>query len=85
VGPPFLKERLLTAGMLTGKQLQTQLGISRTTLRQRRLQGHVQARICNELGEWLYWPPAEPPTHPPQADQTPPAAVADTLTARGAV
>ena len=80
-----LKERLLTAGMLTGKQLQTQLGISRTTLRQRRLQGHVQARICNELGEWLYWPPAEPPTHPPPIDHTPSAGVGATLTAGGAV
>ena len=56
-GLKSLKERLLAAGMLTGKQIRARLGVSRTTLGDRRRQGRVQGRICNELGEWLYWPP----------------------------
>ena len=58
-----LKERLLDAGMVTRKQLCAQLGIGRTTLTCWRHQGRVQARICNDNGEWLYAPPddVQPP------------------------
>jgi len=52
-----LKERLLEVGMLTTKQACAQLGVSRNTLRRLRVQGHVNARICNDRCEWLYWFP----------------------------
>jgi hypothetical protein len=52
-----LKARLLDAGMVTRKQLCAQLGIERSTLTRWRQQGRIQARICNDHGEWLYWPP----------------------------
>jgi len=52
-----LKERLIEAGMITGKQIRAKLGVSRTTLARSRAQGCVKARICNDKGEWLYWPP----------------------------
>jgi len=58
---PSLKERLLAAGMLTTRQLQEMLGVKRSTLGRWRAQGLVQARICNELGEYLYWPPKQTP------------------------
>jgi len=69
-----LKQRLLAAGWLTGKQIQSQLGIRRTTLGRMRTSGRIEARICNGRGEWLYWPPNDGPE--PQED---------TSTARGAV
>ena len=56
-----LKERLLEAGMLTRRQICATLGISRTELGRWRQQGRVQARICNDLGEWLYWLPEQNP------------------------
>ena len=52
-----LKERLLEAGMMTRRQLCAELGIGRTALTRWRQQGRVQARICNDHGEWPYWPP----------------------------
>ncbi len=52
-----LKERLLDAGMLTQKQISAQLGVSRQTLGRWRVQGRIKARMCNDLGEWLYWLP----------------------------
>jgi hypothetical protein len=55
-----LKQRLLSAGWLTGKQLEAKLGVGRTTLSRWRSEGRIKARICNDLGEWLYWPPDEP-------------------------
>ena len=67
-----LKERLLEAGMLTRRQTCATLGISRTELGRWRQQGRVKARICNDLGEWLYWLPEQ---HPPMG----------TFTAGGAV
>jgi len=54
-----LKERLLEAGMLTRRQTCAALGISRTELGRWREQGRVKARICNDLGEWLYWLPEQ--------------------------
>jgi hypothetical protein len=79
-----LKDRLLEAGMLTSKQLSATLNISRTTIGRLRRDGQLKARICNDHGEWLYWPP-EPiaaPAHPSSS------ALADhmvTSTAGGAV
>jgi hypothetical protein len=52
-----LKERLIEAGMLTRKQVCAQLGVGRNTLRRWRAEGRVQARICNDKGECLYWLP----------------------------
>jgi hypothetical protein len=75
-----LKERLLEAGMLTRRQICGTLGISRTELGRWRQQGRVKARICNDHGEWLYWPP-EP--IPPSATRSPDDMV--TSTAGGAV
>ena len=70
-----LKERLLEAGMLTSKQVFAKCGIGRTTLGRWRANGRINARICNDRGEWLYWPP-EPrrasgtPAHDPMVDST---------------
>ena len=70
------KERLLEAGMMTRKQICAQLGISRTTLGRWRLDGRIKARICNDRGEWLYWPPqqqnpiTEKPTSAPMGNST---------------
>ena len=57
-----LKERLLATGMVTGKELRTKLGVSRNTIANWRINGRLKARICNDSGEWLYWPP-EPLHH----------------------
>jgi len=76
-----LKERLLAAGWLTSKELSAKLGISRSTLGERRRAGLVKGRICSDLGEWLYWHGDAPPKDPslPSADQP------VTSTARGAL
>ena len=58
---PSLKARLLAAGMLTTRQIGDKLGVERSTLARWRTQGLIQARICNALGEWLYWLPKEIP------------------------
>jgi DNA invertase Pin-like site-specific DNA recombinase len=52
-----LKQRLLDAGWLTANQLSAQLGLSRTRIGRLRVQGKLEARICNDLGQWLYRPP----------------------------
>jgi DNA invertase Pin-like site-specific DNA recombinase len=75
-----LKERLLEAGMVTRRQLCAELGIGRTTLTRWRQQGRIQARICNDRGEWLYWPPERTPM---RADRSPDHVV--NSTAGGAV
>jgi hypothetical protein len=80
-----LKERLLAAGWVTGRHMQAQLGVRRSTLGRRRRDGRLQARICIALGEWLYWPRATPPPQPTPAEPTPATSVEDTSTARGAV
>ncbi len=54
-----LKERLLDGGMITKKQLSAMLGVCRTTIGKLRRQGRLKARICNDQGEWLYWPPEQ--------------------------
>lgn len=55
-----LKERLLAAGWLTSKQIAGKLGVNRSTLGEWRNEGRLKGRICNDLGEWLYWPPTQP-------------------------
>jgi hypothetical protein len=79
-----LRERLLEAGMLTSKQLSSKLGISRTTIGRLRTEGHLKARICNDLGEWLYWPP-EPIPSPANHSSSTSADHVVTSTAGGAV
>ena len=67
-----LKQRLLEAGMITGEQLSARLGVSRTTLGTLRTQGRIQARICNDHGQWLYWPPdLAPPLTDSSLESTP--------------
>lgn len=61
-----LKHRLLEAGWLTCDQMTKKLGIKRTTLGRWRTAGRIKARICNDHGQWLYWPPDRPP--PPGAN-----------------
>jgi hypothetical protein len=56
-GLTSLKQRLLDAGMLTGQQIAAQLGVRRTTIGRWRREGRLEARICNEMGQWLYAPP----------------------------
>jgi hypothetical protein len=56
-----LKERLLQTGMITKRQICARLGVSRTTISKLRTQGRLKARICNDHGEWLYWPPDQIP------------------------
>ncbi len=68
---PSLKQRLLAAGMLTTRQLGDKLGVERKTLGRWRTRGLIQARICNERGEWLYWFPNEIPPHRPSPKRTP--------------
>jgi DNA invertase Pin-like site-specific DNA recombinase len=74
-----LKERLLVAGMVTGKELRTRLGVSRNTIANWRINGRLKARICNDSGEWLYWPPE--PLHHSVASPKPPIDRSDNPTA----
>ena len=53
------KQRLLDDGWLTGRQVSAKFGISRSTLGVWRREDRIKARICNDLGEWLYWLPLE--------------------------
>jgi hypothetical protein len=78
---PSLKARLLAAGMLTTKELGEKLGVERSTIARWRLQGLIQARICNDGGEWLYWLPKQTPPYRP----SPPKSTVGKPTARGAV
>lgn len=55
-----LKGRLLAAGWRTTKQITATLGVGRTTLGRWRAEGRIKGRICNDRGEWLYWPPERP-------------------------
>ncbi len=52
-----LKERLVEEGWLTVKQVSAYMGITRSAINKRRVQGKLQARICNDHGQWLYWMP----------------------------
>jgi hypothetical protein len=61
-GLTSLKERLLAAGMLTGTQIAAQLGVRRTTIGRWRREGRLEARICNEMGQWLYTPGQQRPS-----------------------
>ncbi len=51
-----LKQRLLEAGWLTGKDMASRIGVKRTTLGRLRTTNRIKARICSDKGEWLYWP-----------------------------
>jgi len=78
---PSLKARLLGDGMLTTKQLGEKLGVERSTISRWRTQGLIEARICNDAGEWLYWLPKQ---IPPQR-QLPKTKPVGKSTARGAI
>jgi hypothetical protein len=47
----------MEAGWMTSIQLCAKLGVKRTTLRRWHVQGRLQARLCNNAGQWLYWAP----------------------------
>ena len=72
-GLTSLKQRLLAAGMLTGQQIAAQLGVRRTTIGRWRGEGRLEARICNEMGQWLYAPGQQRPSDgwPPSETATP--------------
>lgn len=75
------KQRLLDEGWLTGRQTQARLGVKRSTLQRWRSTGRLTARICTDLGEWLYWLPADA-----EGDRTHPTSTPmGSSTARGAV
>jgi len=76
-----LRERLLDAGWLTGKQITAKLGVTRTALGRWRQAGRIQARICNDRGEWLYRLPDELAN----SGENIPIGTTDNPTARGAV
>jgi hypothetical protein len=78
---PSLKERLLAAGMLTVRQLGEKLDVKRTTIGRWRAQGLLQARICNDQGECLYWLPDKLPSQPKSKKKT----TMGRSTARGAI
>ena len=84
-GLTSLKERLLAAGMLTGTQIAAQLGVRRTTIGRWRHEGRLEARICNEMGQWLYAPQqARPSDGRPPSEHAAPGAK-DSSPAGGAV
>ena len=64
-----LKERLLDAGWLTVEQVSAKLELGRTSISRLRFQGKLQARICNDHGQWLYWLPEQMSSQP--SDKTP--------------
>ena len=78
---PSLKLRLLAAGMITTKQLTEKTGAPRTTISRWRTKGLIQARMCAESGEWLYWLPEQIPPYRGAPKRQP----VGTSTARGAL
>ncbi len=66
-----LKQRLSEAGWLTATELGNRLGVGRTTLRRWHLQGRLQARMCSNNGQWLYWPPDVPLVEPQPSGKPP--------------
>lgn len=82
---PSLKDRLLAAGMLTAKQLSQKLGVKRTTISRWRIQGLIEARICNGRGQWLYWPPKQIPPHRKSPNKHPAKTTAGRSPVRGAI
>lgn len=84
-GLESLKKRLLAAGMLTSQQMAARLGVNRTTLGSWRRQGRLKARICNDHGEWLYWPLSDQRPADVQAPDQPAPGGRDSSAARGAV
>ena len=76
-----LRQRLLEAGWLTGKQIASTLGLTRTTLGRWRQTGRIKARICNDRREWLYRLPDELAISGENITQS----ATDNPTARGAV
>jgi hypothetical protein len=77
-----LKQRLLEAGWVTSTQLRTRLGVKRQTLRKWHLQGRVEARLCDNRGQWLYRPPEAIPPGATRNTSMPPT---DRPDAKGAV
>ena len=80
-----LKERMLAAGWVTGTHVAATLAVSRTTLGKRRRAGLLKGRICNDLGEWLYWPPDQPFPDHTATSEAPAIGAGDASLARGAV
>lgn len=76
-----LKQRLLESGWLTSRQMSSKLGVTRSTLGRWRQTGRIKARICNDHGECLYWPPSQGEISDTSAGPT----LNDSSTARGAV
>jgi hypothetical protein len=76
-----LKQRLLESGWRTRRQMSSRLGVARSTLGRWRHAGRIKARLCNDNGEWLYWPSSQGEI----SATSPVPTVNDSSTARGAV
>jgi DNA invertase Pin-like site-specific DNA recombinase len=70
---PSLKQRLLDAGWSTATQAGAALGIKRHALREMHVRGDIEARICDDSGQWLYWLPSAAPRKQTKSRQKPQA------------
>lgn len=62
-GIKSLKQHLLDAGWLTTEQYAEKLGVHHATIRHWRIEGLLEARRCDDRGQWLFDPrESHPPT-----------------------
>ena len=80
-----MKQRLLADGWLSAEQMAAQYGLKRTKLGRWRTDGRIEARICNDKGQWLYRPPEGQVSEHEIADENVTPTSADNSAARGAV
>ena len=52
-----LRQRMLDRGLLTQRQMASELGVSHNTVRVWRVNGILQGHLCNDKNEFLYDPP----------------------------
>ena len=52
-----LKQRLIENGWVSNREMCKLLNSSRDKINKKRIEGELNARLCNDNGEWLYWPP----------------------------
>ena len=66
-------------------QIAAQLGVRRTTIGRWRREGRLEARICNEMGQWLYAPGQPRPSDHSAPRETAPLGAQDISRVGGAV
>lgn len=66
-----LKDKLLEQGWMPSTQMRSVLGVKRQALRKMHLAGRIEARICDDKGQWLYWPRPHPRNPTPTAAAKP--------------